>query len=233
VAYTVRLPEGRLQVPKHFDHVGVVRAMEGGQLIQDVVSSRNTRMAEDLPASHHLKGDAAKAQADLDAGMTRILALSGPLGRQRLEVVVAHDQIVGNAQDGGAEGTVAMAHQWAIGFVYLIALVTGWSQASTAGDGLGVGIVLDGPHLPREVGSADDVDTGKGEQQHVRSLHEAAGDVAFQELNFLGFSQAVVVQSEGDTEVLAGGNVARRGLFGPVEDSVDRALLEADAGLAQ
>src|SRR4029077_2207058 len=111
------LPDGRLQVAKHFDHAGIMLAMERTQLVQNVVSALDTRMAEYLPAGHHQKGDAAKAQADLDAGVTRILALSGPLGRQRLEVVVAHDQIVGNAEDSGAERTVAVAHQRAAGLV--------------------------------------------------------------------------------------------------------------------
>src|SRR6266852_6092593 len=208
-------------------------AMERTQLVQNVVSALDTRMAEYLPAGHHQKGDAAKAQANLDAAVTRILALSGPLGRQRLEVVVAHDQIVGNAEDGGAERTVAVAHQRAASLVYLAALVTGWSQACAAGDGLGVGVVFDGPHLAGEVGSADDVDAGEGEQEHVGSLHQAAGDLAFQGLNFPGFSPAIVVQGERDTEVLTGGNVARCGLEGPVEDSLDGALLEADAGLAE
>jgi hypothetical protein len=84
-----------------------------------------------------------------------------------------------------------------------------------------------------EVGSADDVDAGEGKQQHVGSLHQAAGDLAFQGLDFLGFVLAIIVQGERNTQVLAGGNVARRGLLGPVEDSLDGALLEADTGLAE
>jgi hypothetical protein len=55
------LADGCLQVAEHFDHAGVVLAMERGQLIEDVVSALDTRMAEYLPAGHHLKGDAAQA----------------------------------------------------------------------------------------------------------------------------------------------------------------------------
>jgi len=148
-------------------------------------------------------------------------------------VVVAHDQIVGDAEDGGTERTVAIAYQRAIGFVYLIALVTRRSQAGAAGDGLGVGVVFDGSHLAGEVGGADDVDAREGEQQHVGSLHQPAGDVAFQGLNFPGFLATIVVQGQGDAEVLVGGDVARCGLFGPIDHALDSALLEADVGLAE
>ena len=148
-------------------------------------------------------------------------------------MVVADDQVVGDAEDGGAERAVAVADQRAVGFVDLVALVTGRAQAGAAGDGLGVGVVLDRSHLAGEVGGADDVDAGEGQQQHVGRLRQAAGDLAFQGLDFLGFSQAVVVQGQGDAAVLGGGDVAGRGLVGPVEDGLDGALLEADAGLAQ
>ena len=58
-----------------------------------------------------------------------------PSGGQGLEVVVADDQVVGDAEDGGAERAVAVADQRAVGFVYLVTLVTGRSQAGAAGDG--------------------------------------------------------------------------------------------------
>src|SRR5262249_44395470 len=143
------------------------------------------------------------------------------------------DQIVGDAHNGGAERAVAVAYQGTIDLVYLVTLVTGWSQARAARDGPGVGVVLHGPHLPGEVGGADDVDAGEGEQQHIGRLHQSAGDVTFQGLNFLGFALAIVVQGQGDAEVLAGRDVAWGGLFGPVKNGLDGALLEADAGLAK
>ena len=165
-----------------------------------------------------------KRRADLDVDVPRVLALAAHVRGQVLEVVVADDQVVGDAEDGGAERAVAVADQRAVGFVDLVALVTGRAQAGAAGDGLGVGVVFDGPHLAGEVGGADDVDAGEGEQQHVGRLHQAAGDVAFQGLNFLGFSLAIVVQGQGDAEVLAGGDVAGGGLFGPVEDGLRRCV---------
>ena len=148
-------------------------------------------------------------------------------------MVVAEDEVVGDAQDGGAERAVAVADQRAVGFVYLVTLITGWSQAGAAGDGLGIGVVFHRPHLTGEVGGADDVDAGEGEQQHVGRLRQSAGDVAFQGLDFLGFSLAIVVEGQGDAVVLCGGDIAGGGLFGPVEDGLDGALLEADAGLAK
>src|SRR5262249_60810516 len=60
------LPDGGLQVAEHVDHARVMRAMERAQLVQNVVSALDTRMAKYLPAGDHLKGDAAQAQADLN-----------------------------------------------------------------------------------------------------------------------------------------------------------------------
>jgi len=84
-------------------------------------------MAKDLTAGDHLESDAAEAQGDLDARMPRVFALSRPLRRQYLEVVVADDQVVGDAEDGGSQGAVAGADERAVGFVYFIALITGRS----------------------------------------------------------------------------------------------------------
>src|SRR5438132_427317 len=86
-------------------------AMEGAEFVQDVVSALNAGMAEYLAAGNHLKGDTTKAHADLDMRLTRVLALGRPGGRERLEVVVTEDQVVGDAEDGGTEGTVAVTNQ--------------------------------------------------------------------------------------------------------------------------
>src|ERR1044071_2711619 len=94
-------------------------------------------MAKDLAAGDHLEGDAAEAQADADVDVAAILALARPQTCQVLKMVITQQQVVGDAEDGGAEGAVAVAHQRAIGFVYLIALVTGRTQAGTAGDTFG------------------------------------------------------------------------------------------------
>ena len=61
------LADGCLQITQHFHHASAVLAMKGSQFVQDVVSPLDARMAEYLPAGHHLKGDATEAQADLDA----------------------------------------------------------------------------------------------------------------------------------------------------------------------
>ena len=92
---------------------------------------------------------------------------------------------------------------------------------------------MDRPHLASEVSGADDVDAGEGEQQHVGRLHQATGNLAFECLDFQGFSLAIVVQVERDTVMLAGGDVARGGLICPVEGRLHGALLEADAGMAE
>jgi hypothetical protein len=227
------LAEGGLQVAQHLGHGRVVVAMEGGQLVEQVVPSREAGMAKHLAAGDHLEGDPAEAQGDLDAGVPRVFALGRPLRGQGLEVVVADHEVVGDAQQGGAERAVAVAHQRAIRSVYLVTLVAGRAQAGAARDRLGVGVVLDGPQLAGAVGGADDVDAGEGEQQHVGGLRQPAGELALQGQDFLGFPLAVVVQGQGEAQVLGGGDVARGCLFGPVEGLLDGALLEADAGLME
>jgi hypothetical protein len=52
-------------------------------------------------------------------------------------------------------------------------------------------------------------------------------------VNLLGFLLAVAVEGVGNAQVFVGGDVAGRGVLGPVEDGGDAALLEADAGLAE
>ncbi len=59
--------DGRLQVAQHLDHAGVVLAMEGIQLVEDVMAALDAGMVKDLPAGHDLVGDAAEAQSDFDA----------------------------------------------------------------------------------------------------------------------------------------------------------------------
>ena len=96
----------------------------------------------------------------------------------------------------------------------------------------GVGVVLDGPHLAGEVGGTDDVDAGEGEQQHVGSRASRLA-ISRSRAWISRVLRAVVVQGQGDAAVLVGGDVAGGGLCGPVEDGLDGALLEADAGLRE
>src|SRR6266702_1612063 len=51
--------------------------------------------------------------------------------------------------------------------------------------------------------------------------------------NFVGFSLTILRQGQGDAEMLAGGDIARCGLFGPVDNGLNGALLKADVGFAE
>src|SRR6516164_7474573 len=115
-------------------------------------------MAEDLAAGHHMKGDAAEAVGDADTDITRVLARGSPVVPQNIEVVVATDQVVGNAEDGGAELAVAVFDQGTVGMIDLVALIAARTQTCSARDGAGVGIVFHGPHLAGVISGADDVD---------------------------------------------------------------------------
>ena len=93
--------------------------------------------------------------------------------------------------------------------------------------------MLHRPRLGGELGGADDVDAGERQQQDVGRLGQAAGEVALQGPDFLRFPLLVVAEGQGDAQVLVGGDIAGGGLLGPVENGLDSALLEADAGLTQ
>src|ERR1700730_17304497 len=120
-------------------------AMEGVQFVDDEMPALDGGMAKHLSARDHLKGDAAEAQANFDARMARVLALARPLSRQVLKVMIANDQVFGDAHNGGAERTIAVPHERTVGFVDLIALMTGRPQTGAAGDAFGVGVVFDRP----------------------------------------------------------------------------------------
>jgi hypothetical protein len=62
------------------------------------------------------------------------------------------------------------------------------------------------------------VEHATSEKSAYDGLGQAVGDIAFQSENFLGFPLAVVVEGQGDAEVLGGGDVAGSGLGGPVAD---------------
>src|SRR6266581_1197752 len=70
--------------------------------------------------------------------------------------------------------------------------------ASASGDGAGVGVVLDGSHLARIIGGADDVDAGAGHQPDVGGPDQEFGALPFDVQDFLGFAVAVVVEGQGD-----------------------------------
>jgi len=105
------LLERSLEVTQHGRSVRLVFAVERHELGQDVVPSLDAGVAEDLPAGDDLVGDAAEARGNLDARVPRVLAVEFPGMGQRVEVVVALDEVIGRAQDGGAQFTVATADE--------------------------------------------------------------------------------------------------------------------------
>jgi hypothetical protein len=129
------------------------------------------------------------------------------------------------------QGAFAVAHQWPIGFINFVTLITRWSQASAFGDGLGV--MFPGPHLAGIIGGADDIEAREGEQQHVGCLDQASGNLLFVSLDFLGFPLTIIVLGQGNTMMKRSGNVARSGLLRPIQNGLERALLEADASLSE
>ena len=146
---------------------------------------------------------------------------------QAVEVVVASDQIIADLHQGIAEAFVPAADQGG-GVIDLVALVTSWKQACAAGDGVGIGVVLDRPHLASEVGRGDDVDAWNGQQQDVGRLDEIAGDVSFQSRDLLGFLGEVIVQVRQDPLSHQGILVGRIGVLGPGQDAEQRRSLKTD-----
>ncbi len=65
------------------------------------MASLQAGMAEHLAAGDHVEGDAAEAVGDADANSARLLSEGLPMVSQDVEVVVAKDQVIGNAKDGG------------------------------------------------------------------------------------------------------------------------------------
>ena len=85
------LADGGFEITEQGWRRRLVLAMEGRQLVENVVSPLQTRMVKDLTAGHHLEGDAAEAHADFDTGMSRVLAGGPPVVGQDVKVVVAAD----------------------------------------------------------------------------------------------------------------------------------------------
>ena len=60
----------------------------------------------------------------------------------------------------------------------LVALVPRGEQPGSARDRSGLGIVLDRPHLARELGGRDHVDPGDAQEQHIGRLGQQLGQLA-------------------------------------------------------
>lgn len=125
------LADGRLLVEQHLGHAGLMLVVERLQFVEDVMATLDAWMMKDLSAGHYLEGNAAQTQTDLDATVASILVLGRPLGRQHPEIVVAANQVVRDPEDGGAQRAVAGTQRRTVGFVYLVALIAGRSQASS------------------------------------------------------------------------------------------------------
>jgi hypothetical protein len=119
------------------------------------------------------------------------------------------------------------------GLIDLVALIAAGEQAGASGDGVGMGIVFDGPHLAGQIGGRDDVDAGNGHQQHVGCLDQITGDVAFQRQDLLGFLGEIVVQVGQDALPHQGVLVRRIGVLGPGQDAEQRGALKADTLLLE
>jgi hypothetical protein len=104
------LLDGRLPIAEHLHHAGVVVAMEGGQLVEDVMPSLDAGMAKDLTAGDHLEGDTAEAMTDADADVPRILAPTLPQHFQMLKVVITENKVIGGGQ--GEKGDIPNYATW-------------------------------------------------------------------------------------------------------------------------
>ena len=149
----------------------LVLQVEGQELVEDVAAFAQAGVSKDLSAGDHVEGDAAEAHGDLDMGMLGVLAGGFPGGSAKAEMGVAEDEVVGDAEDGGAEGAVGAADERTVGAVDAIALIACGEESGASGDALGVGVVFDGPHFAGEVGSGDDVDDWEGHEQHAGSFN--------------------------------------------------------------
>src|SRR5713101_3887789 len=220
------VPDRGLQTGQGLRQGRVMLAVKGQQFVENVMALLQGRMMEHLSAGHHLIGDATETLGDFDMGMSRVFTGRPPTHGQGVEVVIAQNQVVGDAEDGGAEPAIGAAAQGAVAEIDLVALVTGGTQTGAAGDATRVSVVGDGSHLAGEVRGGDDVDAGKGQQQDIGSLGQVAGDIAFPLENFLGFAGPIVVERQGDAAVQGSRLIARGRLAGPGQHALHGRSLE-------
>ena len=97
------LLDGALQVLQDFGHRRAVFHVEGVEFVDDVTALLQAWVAKHLAAGDHLIGDAAEAKGDLHVCVPWIFAGQAPAPRQGAEVLIALDQIVGDAEDGRAD----------------------------------------------------------------------------------------------------------------------------------
>src|SRR5712692_852494 len=205
-------------------------AVELQELAEEVVPWLAARVREQLPAGDQGVGQAAEDLGDLDAQPARVFAGTAPEFGTGVEVVVAVYQVVGGLHEDGAEAAIAAAAQGAAVQIDLVALVARGHKAGATGDGVGVGVQLDGPELAGEVGDGDDVDAGDDEQQGVGGADDEVGQSAFQLEDLPGFGEAIVVEGAEDALQVGHVAVARRRLLGPGEHLVQGVAADDDRG---
>jgi hypothetical protein len=226
-----QLLDDRLEVAQLEQRVGGVLAVEVQQLAEQVVVGLAASMREQLPASDHGKGQAAKDLGDLDAQPTRVLAGAVPWGGAGAKVMVALRQVVGGLHQDGAATAVAAATPRTVVTIHWVALIAGRHQAGAAGDRIGVGVERDRSEFASAVGDGDDVDAGDDEQQHVGSLDDAVGEIAFQFENLPVFAEAIVVKGDELAATFAGVSLVGGCLVGPGQELVKGLLATAQLEL--
>ena len=123
------MPDRGLQTGQGLRHGRVMLAVKGQQFVENVMALLQGRMVEHLSAGHHVVGDATETLGDFDMGMSRVFTGRPPTHGQGVEVVIAQNQVVGDAEDGGPEPAIATAAQGAVAEIDLVALVAGGTQA--------------------------------------------------------------------------------------------------------
>ena len=128
--------DSRLQVAQHLGHAGVVFAVEGVQLVEDVVPSLDARMAKHLTARHHLEGDAAEAEPTLTRMYRGSLPWPAHCVAKCWKWWLHTIRLSAMPRMAARSERLQLPHQRTVGFVDLVALIAGRTQTGAAGDGL-------------------------------------------------------------------------------------------------
>jgi len=213
------------------DHAATIQ-FKLQQLVKQIVGGLAAAVREDLAAGEHGEGQPAELFDDPHALQPGIDIAGTPQLGQSLEVIIAGNQIVADPHQGIAKAFVSTADQRG-GVIDLVALVASGEQAGAAGDGVGIDVVLDRPHLTGEVGRGDDVNAWNGEQQEIGGLDETAGDLPFQSRDLLGFLGEIVVQVCQDPLSHQGLIGRGTGVLGPGQDAEQRRAVKPESLLLE
>ncbi len=133
---------------------------EADKLCKNVVPFLGARVPIGHSSGHHLEGDPAEPPPHSHADIAGIHLLEPPSCGQGSEVLVAPNQIVGDDEDRTPQVVVGASHQGTVWAIDLVALIPRREQAGSPGNGSGLDVMLDRPHLAREFGRRDDVNSG-------------------------------------------------------------------------